>query len=272
MPHKIGWKCRHPIRVPVKDYLQELSCGRCLPCLIRKERAWVLRQKLEALSASHTYFVTLTYSDQNRLYRLHYEHVQTFLKSLRHAHPKATVRFFCSGEYGEKSNREHWHLNIFSTCNLNLKAGRSAIKQWPHGAVFVGNLTTASMGYVAKYVIEGQPQIIQASRRPGIGVPAIRSLAQRMCQQHDELEDVPTTMHVAKKLYPLSRTMRLHFADAFMRAGGTITVNKRALKIYTDTWDRLAHAIALRGSAELFASIDIKTERLLLEEKNAKTF
>lgn len=243
-----------------------------MPCLIRKERSWVLRQKLEALSASFTYFVTLTYSDQNRPYRLQYDHVQTFLKSLRHAHRKATVRFFCSGEYGEKSNREHWHLNIFSTERLLLPAGRSVIKQWPHGAVFVGNLTTASMGYVAKYVIEGNPQIIQASRRPGIGVPAIRALAQRMVKQNDELEDIPTTMHVGGKLFPLSRTMRAHFADAWLRSGGTITVNHRALRIYTDTWDRLALAIAMRGTPDQFAAIDIKTERLLLEEKNAKTF
>lgn len=260
---KIGWKCRSPIRVAIRgEYHQELACNRCLPCLIRKERSWVLRQKLEALSASSTYFVTLTYSDQHRLGSLHYEHIQKFLRLLRRSQKKARVRFFCSGEYGEKNHREHWHLNIFSTAPLPFKLGRSATKLWPHGAIFVGTLTTASMGYVAKYVIEGNPQIVQASRKPGIGVDAIRSLARRMCKIHDELQAVPTTLQMGAKLYPLHRTLRDHFADAFLRAGGTINVDPSvALRIYTDTPERLRQAIKDRGSQSEIAAVELKTIR-----------
>lgn len=272
MPPKIGWRCRWPIRVPVDDHLQELSCGRCLPCLIRRERAWTLRQKLEQASASFSYFVTLTYSDQNRLGFLQYNHVQTFLRSLRDIHPSACVRFFCSGEYGALKGREHWHVNIFSTTNLQLQLGSSVIKQWPYGAIFTGTLTPQSMGYVAQYVLEGKPPITQMSRRPGIGVPAIRQLAQRMRAIHDELEDIPTTLHVGKDLFPLDRTLRWHFEDAWLRAGGTVSVKKTALKIYTDRWDTLRLAIASRGTQELFQAIDLKTERLLAEEKHGTPF
>lgn len=272
MPPKIGWKCRFPIRVPVKDYLQELSCNRCLPCLIRRERSWVLRQKLEQLRSSYSYFVTLTYSDQNRPGTLLYEHVQRFLKLLRRSHPSAAVRFFCSGEYGELRGREHWHLNIFSTVNLKLRLGSQAIEQWPHGAIFVGTLTPASMGYAAKYVVEGKPAITQMSRRPGLGVPSIRRLAQRMVAINNELEDIPTSILVGKDRFPLDRTMRFHLCDSFLQNGGSLSVKGFPNKIYVDRPETLLAAIDLRGDADLFRTIDIKTERMLAEEKNGSPF
>lgn len=272
MAHKIGWKCRHPIRVPVRDYLQELACNRCLPCLIRRERSWVFRQKLEQAQSSASYFVTLTYSDQHRLGTLHYEHVQQFLKLLRRSVRKVRVRFFCSGEYGELRGREHWHLNIFSTANLKLRAGQQAIEQWRHGAIFVGTLTQASMGYAAKYVVEGKPAITQMSRRPGLGVPGIRRLAQRMCDLNALLEDIPTSLVVGKDRFPLDRTMRFHFLDAFLQKGGALNVKGAPLKIYCDRPETLLAAIDARGTSDFFRTVDLKTERMLAEEKHGTPF
>lgn len=221
---KISWKCRWPGLLPVKNGFLQIRCARCLNCRLWRERAWVLRQLLEQSSCSHSYFVTLTYSDPNRPGTLQYDHAQKFLKRLRKPLPPESVRYFCVGEYGERLGREHWHLNIFSQEKLSFRFGRQHIEQWPSGVSFVGTLTKKSMGYVASYAQQKDPPILQASRRPALGASGITRIASRIAEIYPSCQTIPNQIRIGKSIYPLDRTMREYWADAFMRAGGALGV------------------------------------------------
>lgn len=267
---KISWKCRWPGLVPVANGFLQVRCSRCLNCRLWRERAWVLRQLLEQSNCSHSYFLTLTYSDRNRPGILQFEHLQKFMKRLRRPLPPESVRYFCVGEYGEKHGREHWHLNIFSQVRLPYRFGRQHIEPWPDGVSFVGTLTTKSMGYVASYAQQKDPPILQASRRPGLGVGGIMRLASRIAQTHPSCETVPNQIRIGKSVYPLDRTMRENWADAYMRSGGAL-LPKQNKKFYSRI-EMTCSSLATSEELSLFQAQDLSLERSQAEDEFGGTF
>lgn len=265
---KIGWKCRYPIRVLAGDKQQEVACSRCLPCRIRREQSWVLRMRLEQSSASYSAFLTLTYSEVHRPYSLPYNHIADYLRRLRKQHPLETVRFTCAGEFGEKTEREHWHLCIFSSINLFPSLGILHDPTWQFGAMHIGTLTTKSARYVASYSLKSQGRndtTWQVSRRPGIGVNEIRHLA--LCSAAlRKNSPLPTALRLGSSLYPLDRTMRAHYQNSFEENGGTIIPSENSNSIYVDRPETLLRAIQNRRQDDK-KQLDIFIERKLTEIK-----
>lgn len=140
-------------------------------------------------------FVTLTYSDANAPLdgSLVKKDVQDFMKRLRWHH-KARVRYFAVGEYGDTTERPHYHAIIFG---IDFADKRPHSKNdygdqlftsefldsiWGKGHAFFGRVTVQSARYVAKYCIKkvngpmaaghyGQrsPEFAVMSLKPGIG-------------------------------------------------------------------------------------------------------
>lgn len=256
---KISWKCRYPALIPVNNGYVQARCFRCLHCRLWRERCWVVRQLLEQSSSSDSCFLTLTYSDQHRPGILQYDDAAKFLKRLRKQHPPESVRFFLVGEYGEKFGREHWHLNIFSQVKLSYRYGRQHIAQWPSGAVFAGTLTRRSMGYVASYSQEKDPPILQASRRPGLGANGIMRLASRIAKLYPACETVPNQIRLGKRLYPLDRTMREYWADAYLRAGGALLPER--LKKFHSRIELVCSSLPTADQLASFKNIDLVVTR-----------
>ena len=100
--------CLSPIRINYSDNYknyrgtlihayntsQMLPCGKCLICKENKIEEWVNRwtEQMKVTPANTSYFLTLTYSDENLTYistpkgefsTLNYDDVQKFLKRLR---------------------------------------------------------------------------------------------------------------------------------------------------------------------------------------------
>lgn len=155
----------------------------------------------EAKQYDYNVFVTLTYADEflpadgNLVPR----HLQLFLKRLRKSavpgSPVLTsavrgIRFFASGEYGDHSDRPHYHALLFN-CDFSDKrlVGKDLYEspwlkeRWPFGGHMIGQVTARSANYVAQYsmkklgsrldcdangVIRQRP-FLRMSRRPGIG-------------------------------------------------------------------------------------------------------
>lgn len=177
-----------PYRYPV-----DLPCGKCTACLASKAREWALRCKLELPQHQRTVWTTLTYDETNVPRELRKADLSAFLKRLRerlrvkHAPP---LRFFASGEYGEETQRPHYHAILFGTDDE-----REIEASWPHGHIRVDPISDAAINYVAGYTAkklgwrndyadeideetgevtkEGrQAPFIHMSRRPGIGSAA----------------------------------------------------------------------------------------------------
>jgi len=186
----------------------QLPCGNCIGCRLERSRQWALRLVHENRFHSSSSFITLTYSQSSlpSSGSLNLSHFQLFLKRLRSSVSPLRIRFFHSGEYGEKFGRPHYHAIIFgldffdSRVDVQVSprgdttwSSPQLSELWPHGLNRVGAVTFESCAYVARYVckkVNGQrkqahyervlpsgeivdlkPEYATMSRRPGIGYP-----------------------------------------------------------------------------------------------------
>lgn len=192
--------CLHPIpawrtaggvvlREPLerKDDIEHLRlpCGGCLQCRMDRARDWAIRCQLELHEHNQACWVTLTYSNDNLPLTLRKDHLSSWLKRLRARHSGRTIRFFASGEYGDTTQRPHYHSILFG-----LSDDPSIQDTWPHGHTRTDELTPAAIAYVAGYTSKKvgwrlepkervdpetgecytwQPPFLQMSRNPGIG-------------------------------------------------------------------------------------------------------
>lgn len=198
--------CFHPLRAwktqtgeisltkeEAKHILQlRLPCGGCLGCRMAQAHAWALRCQLELQNHRSAVFTTLTYNDENKPITLQKRHLQLWLKRLRH-YADTHVRFFACGEYGETTNRPHYHAILYG---LNVQHRKLVELAWrtgkgqPLGHIRTEEITPARIAYTAGYtskkigykkgmveqvdpetgeVYQWQPPFIQMSRQPGIG-------------------------------------------------------------------------------------------------------
>lgn len=118
-------------------------------------------------------FATLTYRTETLPYggSLYYRDFQLFMKRLRKQYPGA--RFFMAGEYGEQTQRPHFHACLFgvdftdrypwrvSPAGFDLYRSPTLERLWtangdtqPIGACEIGELTFESAAYVARYCVK----------------------------------------------------------------------------------------------------------------------
>ena len=187
------------------DTLQ-LPCGQCIGCRLERSRQWAIRCMHEAQMNQQNCFLTLTYADENlpKNNSLCYRDFQNFMKRYRKAIHPDKIRFYMCGEYGEKTDRPHYHACIFghdfndktyhSKTATGFKIYTSTLldRLWHHGHASIGCVSFETAAYVARYVmkkVNGQaaesyyerldtttgeiiriePEFAHMSLKPGIG-------------------------------------------------------------------------------------------------------
>lgn len=171
-------QCFYPkeIWVKTKPYAtkQTVPCGQCINCLQNKRAEWTFRLEKELKNARSAWFITLTYCEEDAplvdvgTYSLYKRDLGLFIKNIRkqsdyiitkhlQKNPIASeklkhlkIKYYAVGEYGDKTNRPHYHMIIF---NLPRAIIEKIDKIWKKGFVKVGTCNTASIHYVCKYVI-----------------------------------------------------------------------------------------------------------------------
>ena len=140
-----------------------VPCGKCIACRISKRREWSIRMLHELEDHDKSVFVTLTYSDdylpQNE--SLKKEDLQKFMKRLRKSLEKSErkIRYFACGEYGDKTERPHYHLIIYGL-GLNIEDRTLIMDAWPYcdwsnrviRSKSFGLVEPDSVRYVAQYI------------------------------------------------------------------------------------------------------------------------
>lgn len=182
-----------PVKVP---------CQRCIGCRLERSRQWAIRCVCESQMHRENSFLTLTYDDDHLTYGgashgiLVPEHLQRFWRALRKPLRKRgkRIRYFACGEYGDQSNRPHYHACLFgfdfpdktlhsTKDGVNLYRSDYLDSLWGHGLCVIGDVTFESAAYVARYVMKKRlgkdadtysaqgisPEFVVMSRRPGIG-------------------------------------------------------------------------------------------------------
>lgn len=169
-----------------------IPCGKCVGCRLEQSRQWAVRCMHEKRLHNASTFVTLTYDNKhlppnNSLVK---PDLQNFMKRLRHETGPG-LRFFACGEYGDKSNRPHYHVLLLNASfddqkvattgpDYSLYTSDKLSKLWTFGNHVLGDVTFESCAYVARYclkknqngktVSDGRsPEFLVMSRRPGIG-------------------------------------------------------------------------------------------------------
>lgn len=100
---------------------------------------------------------------------LRYEDIQLFLKRLRqkiHRLYGQKIRYYCSGEYGPKHYRPHWHLILSYDCPFLAQGIREIIRScWSYGRVDSSKSRGKCASYTAGYVNSNQciPPILRVS-------------------------------------------------------------------------------------------------------------
>lgn len=169
-----------------------LPCGGCLGCRMERARSWALRCKLELEDHDSAVFTTLTYAPETEPVTLQKSHLQRWLKRFRKAvGPNRTIRFFASGEYGEKTQHPHYHAILFGA---SVGDADLVDETWGLGFTQTKPVNARNIAYTAGYtskkigylkaaaeeridletgeVYHWQPPFIQMSRRPGLGATA----------------------------------------------------------------------------------------------------
>jgi len=149
--------CLSPIRKVIRSKVYWLSCSKCVNCNINRQNAWIFRLEQEYRKSKTAIFTTLTYANENVpqtvnkdtgeiINSLRYTDVQLFMKRLRKAHPNVKLKHYSVGEYGDETQRPHYHQIIYNASQNKIQ------ENWQLGHTKIGTVTTASIRYVTKYM------------------------------------------------------------------------------------------------------------------------
>lgn len=154
----------------------QISCQQCVNCRVQRAAAGAIRCVHESKSHEVNSFVTLTYSNANLPADggLVHRDFQLFMKRLREWWPRNCgnypdkFKFVMCGEYGETTNRPHYHALLFG-CDFSdrrffsktktgdrLDTSEALTELWRLGHATVGNVTYESARYVCGYVLKKQ--------------------------------------------------------------------------------------------------------------------
>lgn len=186
--------------------------------------------QLEALNHGDNCFVTLTYSNDylpvtdSDVPRgtLEPAHPRNWLKRLRKRLGEKKLRYYLVGEYGDQTQRPHYHVLLFG---LGQHHSHVISDSWGFGNVVVGTVTPSSCAYVAGYVtkkmtrkddprLDGRyPEFARMSLRPGIGAYSLDPLLEPLFTDHGsqfliDNRDVPVVVKIGGRDMPLGRYLR----------------------------------------------------------------
>lgn len=166
------------------DALQ-VPCGKCAGCRADRALAWSIRSYQEASLYPQNSFITLTYSDEHLPEKLVKKDLQDFFREIRKQ--DIPIRYYACGEYGDRTNRPHYHALIFGQdfrfgTEVKIDDQMYMVPElseiWGKGFVTCSDFSMATACYVAGYVgkkIGSECDSFQImSRKPGIGFNWLR--------------------------------------------------------------------------------------------------
>lgn len=176
---------KFPVRFAWKgsqlDYDFELPCGKCDGCRKDQYREWGVRMYHESLCHERSCMATLTYAPEHLPEdgKLSLPHLQEFIKRMRH-HSTIPLRYYGVGEYGDETERAHYHVAIFGEdflggaypLNDDGVFGNVVMDRlWKRGNTSLIPLDGAACMYTAGYVSKKPVRDFPAkqSRKPPLG-------------------------------------------------------------------------------------------------------
>lgn len=184
--------------LPAETITRTVNCGRCAQCLKKKQLDWAFRLTHELQNSESACFLTLTYDDEtvpvaSAGYSLLRKDFQDFMKRLRKHANRTKIKYYACGEYGENTERPHYHAIVF---NLPRPFDKYVDKAWKHGHIHIGTVNEASIMYTTKYTLKGlkrrkAEEVDEFGREPeftlmsnGLGIGYIKNEIVRYLRQN----------------------------------------------------------------------------------------
>lgn len=270
-------KCKYPQIFDRRKPDVAFPCGQCQHCRFNNRRVLTNRILCERECHEHNSFLTLTYADEflpdefvlpttGQIYAplsvspLHHNLFKHRLQVYSQRKLGLKVRYFGVGEYGDKTERPHYHYALFGLPHCPYGGGRVVARRyqpcvcpicshlqscWPFGHVHLGKLEHDSAQYIAGYVtkkmtsertefqrdfLQGRfPEFMRSSRDPGIGGLYIPILADALRPYMPfTVDNVPRVLSHGPKLLPLGRYMQ----DKLYAALGVSFADGEKLSLY----------------------------------------
>lgn len=217
-----------------------VPCGHCIGCRLDKSRQWADRMMLELDHSKKAVFLTLTYDDlhvpisminddDSLFFTLDKRDVQLFFKRLR-KHRRFRdfrIRYYLAGEYGDTTQRPHYHAIIFGIDLDDIgdckQFGKNPFGQpyfisdtilsiWGKGFISLAPVSWQTCAYVARYCtkkLDGDMGIVYAfrncappfalmSRCPGIGGFFARDHPELLSETYQYIDDMHGVRNVRK--------------------------------------------------------------------------
>lgn len=154
-----------------------IPCGKCIGCRTARALQWAQRCVHESRLYHHNTFITLTYADEKLPQdgHLRKQDLQRFFKRLRkhtssrnnriNHDPSYPIRYFACGEYGDRTQRPHYHAILFNCgftdgTRVNKDYHTSAVLKelWTDGNNTIAEANGARANYIAQYALKKQGQ------------------------------------------------------------------------------------------------------------------
>ncbi|UDN67660.1 replication initiator protein [robinz microvirus RP_86] len=228
-------QCSHPITLSHGT----VSCGQCMSCRINRSRLWTSKLLMESMQhpPESQFFSTLTYSDDlvprapdGRLSLLPRHGVLFRMRLYTQLGVNASAfRYFFVGEYGDKTQRPHYHMISFGLSPL---APQLIDQKWQQGFTLTEPVTPQRLAYVAGYCTKKMtraddsrlgsrhPEYSQMSRRPALGDTFVQSL-RGVAAVIKTTGDVPSQYRWQGGLWPFSQRHK-----RMMRAANGLPVKR----------------------------------------------
>jgi hypothetical protein len=240
---------------PIPTLSGYVPCRQCMNCRINRQRIWAARILIESMWHACSSFITLTYSDDSipeivtpdgvPMTNLQPSHLTRWLKQFRNAN--GAFRFFAVGEYGNQSQRAHYHAVVFGISpawedrvleawedpDITKKARlRDPLSpKVPRGFISIYDLNRARAAYVAQYTTKKltnrsgpledgrNPEFSRQSTRPGLAAYAVPWLRDQQMSRHGsealaEYGDVFTSIRIDGRVWPLGDYLRRKLREA----------------------------------------------------------
>lgn len=152
----LNMQCLTPLHLYRKVFQKwiDVPCGKCYFCIANRVNGWQFRLQQEDKISKSSHFVTFTYDTQNLPIAtdgelsLDKQDLQLFFKRLRKTQYEK-IKYFACGEYGENTERPHYHAILF-----NVESLLQIEKTWQKGKIHAGTVTPQSIGYTLKYMFK----------------------------------------------------------------------------------------------------------------------
>lgn len=165
---------------------------------------------LESMCHPENAFITLTYDDNNLPPggTLVPADTQKWMKKLRKRYPPKSLRYYLVGEYGDHTERPHYHLALFGAGPAE---GEIVQETWGLGWTTTHEFNRYTAQYICGYVVKKMtkeddsrlygrhPEFSRMSNRPGIGAGAMEILSQQLGEVSTVDGDIPDYLMIGAR-------------------------------------------------------------------------